>query len=257
MTTDDPEQAVELTPSGRVRQKVSGRSEQASFPAFRQATFYGVLGGLCPLIPVPFLDDWVLTRVRRRMVQDLALREGFPVSDAQVDVLAGVGEGRRFPGCFATLGWVFGKVLVKLVRKLFRKVVYVLTMREGLLVATDVFHEGFLLLEAFRLRDEGQDFDAVRTRAAIRDTLAELDLKPTRRTIRRAVRGSRDLLLRGTAVLTRLFRSREESQTKEVVEREEEILGGFVDRLAASLWGDRQHFRRARGSFARHLHEGR
>lgn len=224
-----------------------------SFPAFRQATFYGVMGGLCPLIPVPFLDDWVLSGVRKRMVRDLAGRKGLDLSDAQVDMLAGVGERRRFPGCFAAVGWVFRKVILKLVRKVFRKVVYVLAIREGLHVATDVFHEGYLLLEAFDRRDAAGDLDAGRVRAAVRATVAELDLQPTRRTIRRAAGGSRDLFVKGAGALTRIFRSRDASRTDEAVETQEKLLGGFVDRLAASLWGDRRHFEAARGIFLRHL----
>lgn len=39
---------------------------------FRQVTFHSLLAGLCPIIPVPFLDDRVLAGVRRKMVRDLA-----------------------------------------------------------------------------------------------------------------------------------------------------------------------------------------
>lgn len=227
-------------------------TEPTSFPAFRQATFYGVMGGLCPLIPVPFLDDWVLGRVRRRMIRELAGHRGLALAEAQVESLAGAGE-RRFPGCFAVVGWVFRKVVLKLVRKVFRKVVYVLAMREGLHVATDVFHEGFLLLEAFGRRDAAAELDAERVRFAVRATLADLDLKPTRRTIRRATTGSRDLFVQGASALTRVFRSRDPSRADEAVETQEKLMGGFVDRLAASLWGDRRHFEAARGIFLRHL----
>lgn len=253
MTTDDEGRAVELTPPGQVRQEISGRAETADFPAFRQVTFYGVVSGLCPLIPVPFLDDWVLHRVRERMVRDLAGRQGADLSEEEVATLAGAGEGFRFPGCFATLGWVLRKVVLKLIKKIFRKVIYILAVREGLHVATDTFHEGFLLLEAFRRRGSEGDFDALRVRAAVRETLAELDLQPTRRTIRRAATGSRDLLLQGATALTDFLRGRRESRVDEAIETEEEILGGFVDRLAASLWGDREHFEEARRIFAHRL----
>lgn len=252
MTSRHEERALELTPSGRVREASSGRTETADFPAFRQATFYGVLAGLCPLIPVPFLDDWVLSRVRRRMVRDLAGREEVDLSEPQVETLAGVGEERRFPGCFAAVGWVLRKVVLKLLLKVFRKLVYVLAMREGLHVATDVFHEGFLLLVAFD-RWDAEGVDAARVRAAVRETLTELNLKPTRRTIRRTAKGSRGLLIQGAGVMTDLFRGRRTSRTDEALEKEERLLGGFVDRLAASLWGDRRHFDAARAIFLRHL----
>ncbi len=255
MTRNDEGPTPEPTPPGDVGQESSERTETTDFPAFRQAAFYGVMGGLCPLIPVPFLDDWVLTRVRRRMVWDLAGRQGVDLSEEQVETLAGAGEGRRFPGCFATVGWVLRKVVLKLLLKVFRKLVYVLAMREGLHVATDVFHEGFLLLVAFQRRDAGE-LDALRVRAAVRETLTELDLKPIRRTMRRTTRGSRDLLIKGAGVMTHLFRRRRESRTDEALETEERLLGGLVDRLAASLWGDRRHFAAARAIFLRHLETG-
>lgn len=232
--------------------------DPVDFEQFRSVTFYGVLGALCPLVPVPFLDDWLLGRVRRRMVDELTNGEGLSLSEEEKATLAGADEGRRFPGCFATLAWLSRKVVLKLIKKIFRKVIYILAIREGIQTGTEVVHEGYLLLQGAKRRGDAETFQAVRVRQAIRATLDRLDLRPVRRTLKRVFHGSVGVLMKGATVLSQRFggrkpKSDDEGLTDETVREEEQVLGGLVDRVASSLWGDREHFAQAREIFLQEL----
>lgn len=232
--------------------------DPVDYEQFRSVTFYGVLGALCPLVPVPFLDDWLLARVRRRMVDELTSRQGLTLSDEEKATLAGADEGRRFPGCFATLAWVSRKVVLKLIKKIFRKVVYVLAIREGIQTGTEVVHEGYLLLQGVERRGDSQTLQAVRVRQAIRATLDRLDLRPVRQTLKSLFHGSMGVLMKGATVLSQRFgggkpKDDADGLSDETVREEEEVLGGLVDRAASSLWGDREHFAQARAIFLEEL----
>ena len=59
--------------------------------ALHRVAPYAVASGLTPLIPVPFLDDYALRRVRERLVRELLAEHhaGLAVDDATVRALAG------------------------------------------------------------------------------------------------------------------------------------------------------------------------
>lgn len=244
-----------------------GEQNASGFGAFRQLTFHSVLGGLCPLVPVPFLDDWLLGRVKRWMVADLdrALDTGLD-PEARI-VLAGGRDAWRAPGCAGGCLWVLEKVVVKMLVKLFRTVLYFLAVRDGLHAATEVFHEGYLAAHGLRRTPLPGDpalqrEHAGRLRTATLETVEGMDLQPVRDVIRRTFRGSRGLLIRGSRMLARPFLRRKARRTAETGEaraaartreKEEELLGGLVDRLAASLWGNREYFARLEAEFERRL----
>lgn len=235
---------------------------ELDYRTFRRLTFYGVLGGLCPLVPVPFLDDWLLARVRGWMVAELGPRRAPGLSEESVAILAGRRDAQGWPGCVGGCLWALQKVTVKLLVKLFRKLVYFLAVRDGIQAATLLVQEGYLTLEAlghdlFRqdLPAGGQEAAARRLRTAVLATLEGSDIRPVRQAVGRIFRGSRALLVRAARLLVRPFLRRgarrraeagpaEETAAAETLDREEELLGGLVDRLAASLWGNREHFRR-------------
>lgn len=234
------------------------REERTDFQAFRTVTFHAVVAGLAPLIPVPFLDDWVLGRIRRRMVEELARRQEPGLTAEEVAVLAGAEDRRRRPGCFAGLAWLLGKLTLTLTRKLFRKVLYVLAVREGVHTAARTFHEGYLVLRTLERHPRP---DAGTARAATLATLEEIDLRPIRRAMGRAFRGSRELVGQAVAILSRWAaptRDRDDpaaTRTGEAtaLEREAELLAPLVDRLAARLWGDRAYFEHLGALYAGHL----
>lgn len=230
---------------------------------FRRVTFHSLLAGLCPLIPVPFLDDRVLASVRRKMVRELAAERGARLDPERVDLLAGI--ERRSRGCvdLAVRGTV--TVTFKLLRKVFRKVFIFLAVKEGVDTASRVFHEGYLLHLAlawapdWESRSAPLDSGRARTvRRAVDGTLAEVDPRPVEQAVRRVFRGSRSLLRQGARVLGRSGAARpgrkEERRAGELPEAEErQILGGVLDRLEAALWQEQGYLDDLEARFRRHL----
>ncbi len=169
-------------------------------------------------------------------------------SDAEVDILAGAAARGTGPGL------VMGAVRkggAKVLRKFFKTAFYVLLVRDGVHRSAEVFIQGYLLLHAARLpaglKPAGRTEERVRAvRDAIVATVRETDATPVRKAIARAFRRSFSLLFRVTGLLAEHFgrlRSRRESPPPEAdLREEEELLGGFVDKLAASLWGNQEYF---------------
>lgn len=250
---------AELRPGGRLNQREA--VEEADYPRFRRLTFYSVLAGLCPLLPVPFLDDWALERVQRRMVRELGESRDLDLSDAEVRVLAGEGEKRLWPGFLKGTAMAVRSGARKVLRKVFRTAFYLLLMRDGVHRAVETFVQGYLFLYASRrqpgLRPAGRTPERVKAvREAVVETMREEDVAPIHRAIGRAFRRSFDLLVQAAGLLGGVFgrlRSGERADEGEVLREEEELLGGFVDRLAAALWGNEEYFERLERSFEERL----
>ncbi|HSK78544.1 MAG TPA: hypothetical protein VLQ45_18970 [Thermoanaerobaculia bacterium] len=213
--------------------------------AFRRLTFWSVLGGLCPLIPVPFMDDWALERVQRRMIQEIDREEKMGLTAEDMKILAG-GEDPRWAGCVGTVAWALREVTGAILGKLFRTVFYFLTIRRSVRRSAETLHLGYLVLCAARL---GETRARV-VRAAILATLQEMNTRAIHRTLTRDFRQSLSLLLPGAALLGRLIPRRRSKAAKaeeipggeEAFRRQDELLGGLVDRVAADLWGNRAYF---------------
>ena len=243
----------------------------ATRPAwFRQVTFHSLLAGLCPLIPVPFLDDRVLAGVRRKMVRDLAAERGLTgvlaLDRARVDVLAGTrGEHR---GCLGWIGWIAFSLTLRLAAKLFRKILIVFAVKESVDTASRVFHEGYLLHLTFAwvpawvaAEDASADGGgalgpawAAAVRRTIEATVDDVDPRPLEQTLRRTFRGSRRLLRRGARLLARRGTGRPDGDGEELPEDEERrLLGRVLDGLVADLWDKRGYLAALEASYRRAL----
>lgn len=251
---------AELRPGGRVKQ-TGEVMEEADYPRFRRLTFFSVLAGLCPLIPVPLLDDWAVERVQRRMVRDLGESRDLGLTEEETRLLAGAGERRLWPGFVKGSSMAVRSGARRVLGKLFKSAFYLLLMRDGVHRAVETFIQGYLFLYAARLpmglRSAGRDEARVRAvRAALVETLRGEDVAPIHQAIGRAFRRSFDLVLNAAGRLGSVFsrlRSGEPADESAVLEEEEELLGGFVDRLAASLWGNEEYFERLEQSFVERL----
>jgi hypothetical protein len=216
-----------------------------------------LLAALCPLVPVPWLDDWAERLVRRRAVADLLRERGVDPTPADVAVLAGL-EPARPRGCVELLLWPLTGVVFYAAKKLFRKVFFVLALGDAVRAGSTLFHDAYLLRHALVARGElppGPDgrLDRERARAvrrAIEATTAGSDPAPVVGALRRALAGSGRLLAAEAVRLgTWLSRQRrataaapggggagEERAAEELpVDREEAALGGLAGRLAAAL----------------------
>jgi hypothetical protein len=231
---------------------------------FRRLTFYSVLGGLCPLIPVPFADDWALGQVQRRMVWELARDRGIALSSREGRILAG-GEEPGWPGCLGGVAWVLREVIGAVLAWLFRTVFYFLTLRRSVRRSSETLHLGYLF--AYALRLEPNAFPPSATpeerarilRATAMKSLRQVDDDAVYRTLIRDFRRSLSLLLQAASLFRRFLprrRKRREADLaaeSEVFRREEELLGGFVDRLSADLWGNQAYFARLETRFLSNL----
>lgn len=256
---------VELRPGKALSQLEEPPAvEEADWPHFRRLTFYSVLAGLFPLIPVPFVDDWAIGLIRRRMVRELGESRDLSLTEDEVGLLAGEGE-RRWPGLIKGTAMLVRRGVGKIVGKLFKTAFYALLLREGIHRAVETFVEGYLLLYAAglpqALRPAGRSPERVRVvRAAVVSTMKEADVTAIHKAIGRSFRGSFGLLSEAAAKLgSRLtgFRSRETAEAASdkgvPLQEEEEILGGFVDRLAGTLWGDEEYFKSLEQAFDERL----
>lgn len=238
--------------------------------ALRSIGRMSLLAGLCPLIPVPFLDDWTEALVRRRTVRDLLRQHGFDPAPGDVDVLAGLEkEPTRGCGCWkGLLLWPVFKLALYLVRKVFRKVLFLLAANDAVNAAARLLHDGWLLRAALargelRTNEEGR-IDrqrARRVRQAMEEAVAGVDTRPLERAIRRAAAGSRRHLLGAARHLGRWARGQRRSvgrgEAAEAraaddlpVDDEAAVLSGVLDKLVDALWLERGYLERLERRFA-------
>lgn len=219
---------------------------------FRRVVFYSLLTSLCPLIPIPFLDDWAINHLRKRLTFDLSRRHDVPLGSSEVALLA-VGEKEELTvqgcmkGCFnAAVIKPIVKITLKLLQKVFRKILFFLTLKDAVDTFSRTFHEGFLIDHSLCCVGIEPSREAcLRARLAIEDVVREVDTRPIARLVRQSMRGSRRLLLQASRLLSKVLeplRNREmgEERSQTFTEpldttEEEAVLGGLVDRLVQRL----------------------
>ncbi|MCB1034919.1 MAG: hypothetical protein KDD47_13915 [Acidobacteria bacterium] len=221
-------------------------SEAGGETWFRRLTFFSLLAGLCPLIPLPFVDDWVLSRVRLYMGREILGLRRLIASPEDLRTLVGLEKKGLWQGCFAlTVILPLFKLAVYLIRKIVRKIVLILTLKECSDRFSEVLHEGYLLHAATLRGDlEGEAAGTVPTASAravrrgIVQACDEVDPRPVHQLIKRGLRGSRWLLATGARRLAAAFRRgrKDPSATEAGLEGEERLLATLVDRLSSSLW---------------------
>lgn len=198
---------------------------------------YSVVGGLCPLVPIPFVDDVILYFLRRSMIRGVVGAEGVVLTREHVRHLA-----KRPSGCLLGCLW---SVVVAGIKRLFRKIVYFLAVKSAIDTASALLHEGLLLqyaaasghldvLEKQRLEDVGR---------AIHEVCQQTDTSPFTQILRRAFRGSRVMWRRSARQVVRLLRryrkapDREDAVASEVLAQD--AVGGLVEELTVEVWARR------------------
>jgi hypothetical protein len=99
---------------------------------------HAVLIGLTPLIPIPFVDDWVKATFQRRMVRQIAAARGFQLQPVEVEAL--IQEdfwSSCAEGCLS--------IFFRLLRELASKIFFWIEWRRGLNLVSVSFYSGFLL----------------------------------------------------------------------------------------------------------------
>jgi hypothetical protein len=212
-------------------------------PGFRDLALHAALSGLCPLIPLPFLDDWALDAIRRRMVREALRRHGLEPSAAELEVLTGIRERRG--GCLWTL---FRGLVLRLPRRTFRRLLVFLALKDCADRASETFHEGYLLGIAVAKAElaDGTPESARRVRRAVRSTCAEIDPRPLNQALLRVFRGRRPLLREPAAALGRALRRSRRALRRHpagdpggadaALQAQEPLIAPLVDGLARALW---------------------
>jgi len=196
--------------------------ELARIPVAEQVTvIHSVLAGICPLSPIPFIDDLVIGFIRRRMIRKLFARQGLELSRPQLKALVS-----RRRGCVR--GCLFAVVLYP-IKRIFRKILYIFAIKSCVDTCSTLLHEGLLVryalagdrIPAAELA-EGGETSLLRVNAAIEVACRETDTSPVTQLLRRLFRGGRVLLKEAARTVMILFRKLGGRRNPEALDRIEE-----------------------------------
>lgn len=204
---------------------------------------HSVLAGLCPLIPLPFIDDMIVASIHRRMVGQLADNEGVALTGFSRKLLSESNQGSLLKAALK------GAVAYG-VKKLVRKLVYVLSLKSCADVATAVFLEGWLFARALEagyvdktmLRHQNP-YDLRRIRGALLAASSRIDPSATRWLFTSLFEATSVSLDRAVGELTSLWRSRGPGDEGIDVERAASQPGvePLIDALKTSVTEHWQH----------------
>ncbi len=209
---------------------------------FRNLTLHSLLSGACAFVPLPWLDDHVLNKIRERQVREWAKQSNCDLSEIEVKILAGSERDFQAVGCLlgalAAAAWRLG---IYFVRKVVRKLLFFLMFKEASDLASATFHEGYLLRTVLRspglAGSLGTD-EAWKIRWAVEATCAEVDTRPIHQILRRTLRGSRALIT-WAATLGRTDDEERLGRWKKLVDTVSGALWeqeGYLEALDRRLW---------------------
>lgn len=248
---------------------LSGGDAAPTDDGLRGLVVYSLLAGVCPLIPIPLLDDWVLDRVRRRLVARLADEAAYRPAPAGLEVLADRDPTDWRPdalarGCLRKLVVAPVKFVYKrILKKLLRKVLFVLAIKDAVDEFSTTFHHAWLLRHAFARGRRPSTRDGVWTLRrqvdAVRD---EIDPRPLESAVRSAFRHSRRLLRQAARTVGRLGRALRRRRPDEgaaaawvdaAARQTGEEASGLVDELLAGLRREHGYLTALQRRLDRHL----
>ncbi len=220
-------------------------------PQVRRVALHAVASGLTPLIPVPFLDEYALRRVREQMVRALLRERSLSTTDRTVAVLAGLypRHGSRVQQ-FASKAALFSLRLTW--RKAYRRLATALWVKDCADMASLSLHHGYLLQHALERGDLTAstltEDTARRVHSAIDAACKELDARPVNQVLRRLFAGSRLLLDELTKALE-LWNGAPRTPSQ----GEEQEVDSLAERLAAAMWEERGYFQSLESLYVKHL----
>jgi hypothetical protein len=244
-TPDDP------APTGPLPPAAPPLSDEA---ATRDLLYHSLLRGLCVAIPLPFVDDWAIERVRRRAVRRVFAAHGLVVAVTERDtVLHGpAGPAGCWRGCLLAPLPVLCKLLLWPVRRILGLVLFVFTLRQMVTQATAQFQEGAALSTLLDDTDLHAAFaaEAAATAAlihrSVRRTCATADSESLRGLFSHSLGGARQVMRTAGAAfraqMRRLWRRRKAAdETVDAAAADAEVGEGIAastpgfDALLASL----------------------
>jgi hypothetical protein len=153
------------------------------------------------------------------------------------------------------------KIIIYPLRKILRKVLYFLSIKDAVDTFSFLFHQGYLLERALELTapseaapseaalSEARDGPRLdRIEAAVWGTLESIDTKPLLRVLGGVFRGSRQSLRAAVSWVSRhalsrraFRRAEEEGLDSEKLARESPETSQLMDRLLTTLWGEEDY----------------
>jgi len=207
--------------------------------AGRRVLRYAVLAGLCPLLPVPFLDSVLVGMFRSRLIRGQVSAAGLKPEPLQADLLAFEPRPIRLLGCVLGLIWM-------VIKKIFRKLVYIFAVKDCVDTASMVMHHGWLFQYALdegilsqNTLDEGNE--AIRrVRDAVRTATDRVDPRPVNKALRQVFLGSRSLVKGAARAVGQILRgggarARDAEGTERAVDDLETRKVGEVERILDEL----------------------
>lgn len=231
---------------------------QISASAQRIVLLYSVLVGLCPLIPVPFLDEFAKGLLTRRMARALLAEHGLTTSNTQIQRLTRERAGCGL-GCLSSL-------LLYPFKKMIRTLVFVLAFKDCVDVASRWLHRGYLV--AVSLERGTLDADALAREKgvwpvtlAIEETLMAQDTSPINQLVRQVFTHSPALLRATARDLARRLRPARAARTDttevvaEAAAAESEALSAVLAELSEAFWSQTRYLADLEARFNTHLEQ--
>lgn len=218
---------------------------------------YSLLSGLCPLFPLPIVDDWLRDGLRERGVKALLLGRGIALDPEEVRLLALGEPDPARQGCWGCLSlalWPFKFLFKILIKKLLRKLIFFLAIKDCASELSYSYHLGHLLRHAakrgvFTVPDQDRPARLLAIRRAVEVALGQLGFTPLDPWIRIAIRRSWRRVVATVRDMTELLRrsstgSRPQNDTiYSELERESHDLDPLVKELAEELSGEEDYLR--------------
>lgn len=213
--------------------------------SLRIVATHSAIAGLCPLIPLPFVDELAIKRISRRMYAQLFAAHGMHLGD----------EGAKVLGK-ASAGWLRGaatSVALLPLKRMVRKIVYVLAVKDCADVASAVFHDGWLIAHMLERAPEnarpGLSVADPRylqhVRKAMTRTYRDIDPAPLRRALVGSFLGAKVGATHAVKAVRGLLRRGEEPAAAEV--------DGLISRMRDAANGQWQYLDALAGDFRHHL----
>ena len=198
---------------------------------YADATF----AGLSVLIPIPLLDLLFERWFRQRIPHAIVGERGRSLPPEVVTIL-NRGEGCGTAGCLTLPLWL----LFQLLRRLSRKILYFLTIKEAADTLSHYWHRAFLIDYMLAAGHLSNAAEAQRAQAALEKTLGEIETSPLNQLAREVIHHTGRTL----RTLLRVIRRQEEN---EVIARDRAIMrsawgdfGGYLRGVAAQYWENYQ-----------------
>jgi len=222
-----------------------------------------LLSGLCPLFPLPIVDDWLRDGLRERAVKTLLEERGFKFSPAEVRLLALGESGPASEGCVGcfvnALWWPFRFLGSFLVKKVLRKLIFVLAIKDCASELSRCYHVLHLLRHAasrnaFAVEEAQRPARLLAIRKAVEQAVDSLGITPLDPWIKLTFRRSWRLIVRSSRSMSDLLRrSPRQKEDQEPVyaelEGETRQLDSLVDELAKELAAEEHYLRTLEDAF--------